>query len=148
MTGQTHLLYSDLPKAPGLPQGLSTNRIIGKIYTTHKLIIHQRKWSAKSLYICIQINFIWLPSKTLNWWIRRQKDQSYEKDGNDKTTEAKETKQGFGKHYHSVRASESKRVTAIYHLKIFNTTYPMSWEGGQYLLKEWPGCDGGMWYLT
>ena len=57
MTGQTHLLYSDLPKAPGLPQGLSTNRIIGKIYTTHKLIIHQRKWSAKSVYICIQINF-------------------------------------------------------------------------------------------
>ena len=56
MTGQTHLLYSDLPKAPGLPQGLSTDRIIGKIYTTHKLIIHQRKWSAKSLYICILIN--------------------------------------------------------------------------------------------
>ena len=47
-----------------------------------------------------------------------------------------EQRQGFGKHYHSVRASVSKRVTATYHSKIFNRTYPMSWEGGQYLLKE------------
>ena len=83
---------------------------------------------------------------------RRDKDKDKDKwqtrDKRQQTTEAKETKQGFGKHYHSVRAGESKRVTAIYHLKIFNTTYPMSWEGGQYLLKEWPGCDGGMWYLA
>ena len=47
-----------------------------------------------------------------------------------------EQRQDFGKHYHSVRASSSERVTAIYHLKIFNTTFPVSWEGGQYLLKE------------
>ena len=78
MTGQTHLLYSDLPKAPGLPQGLSTNRIIGIIYTTHKLINdHPSKEvkCRKPIYLYTNQIHMTLPSKTLIWWIRRQKDK-------------------------------------------------------------------------
>ena len=65
---------------------------------------------------------------------KERKDKGEARQG---TKMQEEQRQGFGKHCHSVRASASKRLTAIYHLKIFNTAYdPMSWEGGQYLLKE------------